>query len=248
MQFDWTTFALEVINFLVLLWILKRFLYRPVLAAIDARRDAVSRQEESLQTRQREAEALKSQYEALLKAWPQERDEARRRLDEELSRQKAAGRETIRRELDAERETVSARMAVAAATKEAEVSAHAIETAYRRVSEMLQRLASPAITLRIVDVFLEDLPQLGDADRAMLSKAAMSAEHNVVIETAHAIGDETRQRLSRGLSDASGTTPAPAFEVRPELIAGIRVSFGQCLLKADLADELRYFMERDLHV
>ena len=32
MAFDWTTFGLEIINFLALLWILKRFLYRPVLA------------------------------------------------------------------------------------------------------------------------------------------------------------------------------------------------------------------------
>ena len=37
MQFDWTTFVLEVLNFLVLLWILKRFLYQPVLDVLDAR-------------------------------------------------------------------------------------------------------------------------------------------------------------------------------------------------------------------
>ena len=39
MQFDWTTFALEIVNFLVLVWILRRFLYRPVTDVI-ARRAA----------------------------------------------------------------------------------------------------------------------------------------------------------------------------------------------------------------
>ena len=38
MEFDWTTFALEALNFLVLVWLLKRFFYRPVLAVIEARR------------------------------------------------------------------------------------------------------------------------------------------------------------------------------------------------------------------
>ena len=42
MQIDATTFVLELINFAVLVWILHRFLYRPILGAIDRRRDAVA--------------------------------------------------------------------------------------------------------------------------------------------------------------------------------------------------------------
>ena len=42
MQIDWTTFALEIINFLVLVWILKRFLYRPVLDTLARRRAAAT--------------------------------------------------------------------------------------------------------------------------------------------------------------------------------------------------------------
>ena len=41
MQIDWTTLVLEIINFLVLVWILKRFLYRPVMEAIAARQQRV---------------------------------------------------------------------------------------------------------------------------------------------------------------------------------------------------------------
>ena len=38
MEVDWTTFALEIINFLILVWILKRFFYHPVLDIIARRR------------------------------------------------------------------------------------------------------------------------------------------------------------------------------------------------------------------
>ena len=37
MQLNWSTFVLEIINFLILVWVLKRFLYKPVLAAIAQR-------------------------------------------------------------------------------------------------------------------------------------------------------------------------------------------------------------------
>ena len=37
MQLDLTSFLLELVNFAVLVWILHRFLYKPVLAAIDRR-------------------------------------------------------------------------------------------------------------------------------------------------------------------------------------------------------------------
>jgi len=38
MHFDWSTFALQTANFAILVWLLHRFLYRPVLRLLDARR------------------------------------------------------------------------------------------------------------------------------------------------------------------------------------------------------------------
>ena len=39
MLIDWFTVGAQALNFLILIWLLKRFLYRPVLAAIEARGD-----------------------------------------------------------------------------------------------------------------------------------------------------------------------------------------------------------------
>ncbi len=43
MELNWTTFALEIVNFLILVWILKRFLYKPVLEAIARRKTAIDK-------------------------------------------------------------------------------------------------------------------------------------------------------------------------------------------------------------
>ena len=37
MSVDWITVIAQIVNFLVLIWLLKKFLYRPILDGIDAR-------------------------------------------------------------------------------------------------------------------------------------------------------------------------------------------------------------------
>ena len=42
MAIDWFTIGAQILNFLVLVWLLKRFLYQPVLDAIDKREKRIA--------------------------------------------------------------------------------------------------------------------------------------------------------------------------------------------------------------
>ena len=44
MHFDWSTLALQTVNFAILVWLLHRFLYQPVLRLVDARRTEIEKQ------------------------------------------------------------------------------------------------------------------------------------------------------------------------------------------------------------
>ena len=56
MHFDWSTFALQTVNFAILVWLLHRFLYKPVLALVDARRAEIDRQFAEVHAAQAQAE------------------------------------------------------------------------------------------------------------------------------------------------------------------------------------------------
>ena len=58
MALDWSTLALEAVNFLILVWLLQRFLYHPVLAAIDRRREATERILAQAEAARNEAQVL----------------------------------------------------------------------------------------------------------------------------------------------------------------------------------------------
>ncbi len=85
MEFDWTTFILEIINFLILVWILKRFLYRPVLDVIDRRRAGIEKTLADAQHTEAEANRVKQQNEQQLADWEEEKKSAQTQLMAELA-------------------------------------------------------------------------------------------------------------------------------------------------------------------
>ena len=66
MELNWGTFVLEILNFLVLVWLLKRFFYQPVKAMVVRRQQGIVQQLQEAGERQQQAEALQAQYESRL--------------------------------------------------------------------------------------------------------------------------------------------------------------------------------------
>lgn len=140
MSIDWITIAAQLVNFLVLVWLLKRFLYRPILEGIDAREAAIA-------TRMSEANLIRETAKAA---------ETDHRA--ETARLKA-GRENaltqVRQEAEAERDALLAdardRVGVEQKAREAE----RIEEA-RRYSENLHRKGAAAL-IALLRKALDDL-------------------------------------------------------------------------------------------
>ena len=65
MLIDWFTVAAQAVNFLILVWLLKRFLYKPILAAVDEREKRIASQLQDAEMKK--AEALKEQTDFLRK-------------------------------------------------------------------------------------------------------------------------------------------------------------------------------------
>jgi F-type H+-transporting ATPase subunit b len=249
MSFDWTTFALEILNFLVLAWLLKRFLYQPVLALLDARQARINAEATHAGQKLAEAEALRLDYEARLAQWRDDCALSRRQLEEDLARERAAALENLKKSLADEAAKARARDEALAAAREAAVAREAVSAAYSEAAAMLQRLASVELTARLARLCQEDLAALAEDDLATLRKAAaaLDAASPVEIIAAHPLDAETRAHLGQALAEAAGRPLQAVFKEAPELIAGLRVGVGECQLHANLADELAFFKQQARH-
>jgi F-type H+-transporting ATPase subunit b len=247
MQIDWTTFFLEILNFLVLVWILKRFFYKPVLGILERRRAAVSAESEAAGRAKAEAEALKSDYESRLAEWERERTALHLKLNGEIAGERSRQLAALQESLAAEAEATRARARTETAEKEAACRVAARSEAFGAASAMLRRIASPALTGEILDAAIEDLRALDQADRTRLqqSLADLSPGDCVDVASAHPLESHQRARLKDALTAAIGAVPDIAFREDSSLIAGVRVAIGEYMLSADLAGELASFRTRD---
>lgn len=243
MSFDWTTFFLELVNFLLLLWILQHFLYRPVLGVIAARREAIEDRLREAGRKEAEAETLRQRCEQNLAAWEKEKLKARADLDKDL----AAQRERLLRGLA---EEIAEARAKRQAQEEQErreferlAERRALELGGRFVARLLERLAGPELEERLVALTLADLPTLPEAEGDKLRTAL--AGNSLEVVSAFPLNEGQKAAIGEAFARLAGQQVHPQFRHEPSLLAGLRVHAGPWVLSANLQDELQFF--RDVH-
>jgi len=241
MQLDLTSFILELINFAVLVWILHRFLYRPVLAAIDRRRSAVEHTLAEAKEARAQAATARSEVETRLADWEREQAQARNALAAELAAQREKGLADAARAVEQERERLAALQAKQALERRRADEQHALEQGGSFAARLLERLAGPELDARLVELFAADLAGLAEDRRTALAEAARAAQGRVAVQSARPLSEAARARIEQALSQALGVDCHADCTVEAALLAGVSVALGPWLLQADLHDELRFF-------
>lgn len=230
MEFSLTTFALEIVNFLVLVAILKHWFYTPVLKSIERRRESLKAELDSAEETRQKALDLQKELEEKMVEQEQEAREARARLNQEIKEQ----REELQKELDKER--VKARESGKA---ELELEAQhnqvlALEQGSRFASRLLTELADPRLQELMVELTVKELEKLDEE-----TLKALRAEKSVKVSSAFPLSKSSRTALEKSLGKLE-------LKENPELLAGVALQAGDCYLGANLKDELELF-RRTVH-
>lgn len=241
MDFDWTTFILEIVNFLILIWILKRFLYQPVLDIIDKRRVGIDQAMADAKRIEEEAKALKQKNEQFLVDWENEKEAAHARLAAELAEireHKLA--ELIHR---IEEETERRRILDERHQQEYEkkIEDRAIQQGVAFASKLLSRMATPELENQLFQLLLEDLANLDEPDKRTIAEAVASLSAPIVVQSAFPLPHAQRETLSAALNEIIGQKSTLEFQCVGGLLAGIHIEIGPLILHANLRDEMKFF-------
>ena len=228
MLIDWFTVVAQVINFLILVWLLKRFLYKPVLTAIDAREKRIADQLQDAE--KKKADALKEQAEFQHKK-------------EELEQHRVALLAEATNEAKIEREkliTAARKDAGALQAKLEKASYDELESLKGKVGTFVQKevfsLARKALTDlsgmsledRIADVFVRRLNEMNDQERSELKQTLLASTKSPVVRSAFDLPEAQKAAVEAALKTLLGDDTKIAFETKPELIGGMElISNGQ---------------------
>ena len=243
MELNWTTVVLEIINFLVLVWILKRFLYRPVLQVIEQRRQRIDATLLEAQRRQEQAEQLRTEYAGRLAAWQKEKEAQRELLQRELQQQRAQALQELESTLTQTRDKarVLERKRLHELTEQAEQ--HGVQLGSRFASRLLERLAGPELESRIIALLQEELNDLPATQLELLRHATRDTAAHVQVETAYEPTQDQRMTVESAVHALFGPDLHCDFRQNPSLIAGLRLSLGAWSVGLNLGDELKGFTE-----
>jgi len=230
MHLDWWTIALQTANFAVLVWLLRRFLYAPVLRMIDARKAEIERQYERARAAEDEAKARLAVIETEQAGIAGEREAALKSTAAQAQEMADARRARAEREaqalLDAARQTIAAERDQALREARRVALDLGAEFAQRLLAEVPMQLRAEAWLERIEQYFAA----LPTPEREALAHQLGEAAPLVVVTAVALPGATTetwRGRLRRVLGDAI----AIAFEIDPALIAGAELHFPTAILR-----------------
>ncbi len=241
MQIDWTTFALEIVNFLALVWILKHFLYQPVREILARRQAGIEASLAEAHATVARAEARERQFDARLADWEQEKDAARAAFDAELAAERERRLQALQRSLDDERARQRAQDELGREALRHELETEALAQAQRFTAALLARLAGSALDARLVELFIEDLDGIPEKQLDGLRTTVNGTALQGGVVSATPLDSTQRAQLAAAVERSVGRPVPLAFSEDPALVAGLRVNLGPWQLKASLADELGFF-------
>ncbi len=243
MELNWSTFLLEIINFLILVWILKHFFYKPVLNVIARRRRSIEKSLNDANTLHEDAEALRVQYENRLAEWEKERQAARTSLVKEIETERAQQLEALRATLGKERKKARVIEQRRLETNRLRTEEMALAQGAQFATRLLSVAAGPELEQRLLDLLLKELTALPPKQLSTLRAAAGKTADRILVASTYPLNDATRLSLENTLASVLEVTTPFHYEQDKELLAGLRVTMGSWVLRANLQDELKSFAE-----
>jgi F-type H+-transporting ATPase subunit b len=243
-ELSWSTFLFEIINFLVLIWILKRFLFNPVRTVIARRRAEIDKRIMDAEALHADAVILKQQYQERLSDWEAEKRQLHHSLTQELETEKAKRLAVIATQIEKERE----RDRVAAARQREDRRRLMEETAMRQgaafASRLLQTSAGAETEMSLIDQVIMELEALPQA-RIESFQSVQGEQADIRILTAYSVTARQQQRLQAALARLFSAERPVLYEQDKTLLAGIRIATGNWVLGCNIKDELAGFTEFD---
>lgn len=238
MLLDWFTVISQVVNFVILVWLLKRFLYRPVLNAIDEREKLIATQLADAEKKQAAANKMlvefqqkseefdKQRSEIMSKAKDEAKVKGKLLLDEAAAAAealRAQQKETIRKDFDNLSQSISRRT-------QQEVFAIA--------RKALMDLASSSLEERLGEVFIRRLQEMDGNLKAELSKAFKTGTSTALIRSAFDLSAEQRAAIQLVINETFSAEIQIRFETSPDLISGIELTTNGQKIVWSIADYL----------
>ena len=223
MLFDWFTVIAQLVNFLILVWLLKRYLYKPILNAIDER-------EKLIVVQLQEAEALKTEANMELENYQQKNvlfDRQRHELLNTVIGEVNAERQKLLEQTRNEVETLRLRLMETVRAEQQNMSAEIIRRTRTEVFAIARKtladLASVNLEDQMASVFISRIQTLKPNEKELFYSALKHSTHEISVRSTFDLPLKQQAAIQNAIKDNLNVTSEIRFETAPHLVSGIEL-------------------------
>lgn len=227
MSVNWMTVIAQICNFLILIWLLKRFLYGPILRAMDKRQQHLAEIQEAARRKSAEAEEAVASYTALTADLANEKHRILSDAKIAVEQDRQVYLEHARKDVDRIKNDwiLSMQREQDAFLQQGRVLIG--QGACQLARRILHDLAGADLERGMVAVFIEKLRTLSPEQQRQLRVAAGRDGAPIRIHSSFALDAGQQEQLAAMLLPLAETIGPVDFVVSDNLIAGIELDVGE---------------------
>ena len=238
MTIDWFTFIAQIVNFLILVGLLRWLLYAPIVRAMTQREQKIADRlnsaletqtaaEKTMEDYQEKSRRLDDEHQQLMKEYRIQAHAEYEKLLKEAKGDVESHRANWHSEFQREQEEVLSDL-------RRQVGHMGLETARRTLKE----LADAELEQRLCTVFVSRIEQLSDQQRQEIMRNMNNGESKIVIRSAFELPTTQREILRNLIQNTFASTEEVRFEQSKELVCGIEVDVGGYSISWNINDFL----------
>lgn len=219
MSVDWFTTGAQIINFLILIWLLKKWLFKPIIEAMEQREQGLASRLQQAESKMSEAQDLKNQYEDHLQQLQIEKDQVLTQARQQAETEKALLLQRLSEEIQQKKTQFDAEIQKQQQELAPFISRTIAEKSLALSRKTLTQLADQTLEQRIIEHFLHYLSSLPN-DEQLSIKQALGKDTLAVIVTGFKTDIATQQKIQTWF-DSIQPSAKLVFEQRDYLLSGI---------------------------
>lgn len=249
MLFDWFTVGAQAVNFLILVWLMKRFLYKPILNAIDAREKKVAAELADADAKRAEALKERDQFQQKNDEFDRQRLELMNKAQDDAKAEREKLLEEARQAAEQLRVKSKERFAIDAENLKQSISHRTQQEVFAIARKTLSDLASASLEEQITATFIRRISEMDSSTRAGLVASLTSGSgspSSLAVRSAFELSPEQRAAIEAALNQALSMHLQLNFQTAPELISGIELVANGQSIAWNISDYLKA-MEKAVH-
>src|SRR5664280_2025528 len=238
MLIDWFTVGAQALNFLILVLLMKRFLYKPILHAIDEREKRIAAELADADAKKAEAQKERDEFQHKNEEFDQQRASLLSKMTDEAKGERQRLLDDARKAADA----LSAKRGEALRS-----DANNLNQAIRRRTQQevfaiarkaLTDLATTSLEERMSEVFIRRLREMDGRAKEGLAEALKTASGPALVRSAFDLPVKQRATIQSALNETFAAEIRVRFETAPDLVSGIELTTNGQKVAWSIADYL----------